>query len=294
MQMNYHDIDWLACFKELSLRANKEKAGSEESRQAWDEKAPSFARKPKRTGYIARLVELMDLGEGETVFDFGCGSGTLAVPLAKAGHAVFAADFSAGMLDELRRAAESAGVPISPAGAAMPEAGTIALRERSWQESWSDLPRADVVVSSRSLITEDLADAIGKMEAHAEKRVVLTIGAGNLPYRDRRILKAMGRDCSRANDPVELACVMSYLFEIGRFPELRYIVVAEPWNRRTREGLEEAVRRSHTPQNEAEERALASFLDEHIVRNDAEGRYELDYPRENRWAYIEWKVPERV
>ena len=292
--MNYHDIDWLACFKELSLRANKEKAGSEESRQAWDEKAPSFARKPKRTGYIARLVELMDLGEGETVLDFGCGSGTLAVPLAKAGHAVFAADFSAGMLDELKHTAEGDGVPVSQAGATMPAAGTIALRKRSWQESWDDLPRADVVVSSRSLITEDLADAIGKMEAHAEKRVVLTIGAGDLPYRDRRILKAMGRDCSRANDPVELVCVMNYLFEIGRFPELRYIVVAEPWNRRTREGLEEAVRRSHTPQNEAEEHALASFLDEHIVRNDAEGRYELDYPRENRWAYIEWEIPEQV
>ena len=39
---------------------------------------------------------------GETVFDMGCGTGTLAAEMATSGHKVIAADFSSGMLAKLR------------------------------------------------------------------------------------------------------------------------------------------------------------------------------------------------
>ena len=290
---SYRDIDWAICFHELSHAADKDEAGSEKSRRAWNEKAPSFARKMKRSGYIGKLIDLMALDPSETVLDFGCGSGTLAIPLARAGHAVLACDFSPVMLEELERAAGIADVAVARQ-TALPAPSAIAVCERSWQQCWDDLPRADAVISSRSLITDDLPDAIRKMEAHATQRVVLTTGVGDLPYRDARILAAMGRDTDDALDPAQLACIVNYLFSIGRLPRLDYIEVPGPWHRSTREELEQAIRRSHTPQSLEEKRALAAYLDAHIAFNDAEQRFELDYPRTNRWSYLTWEPPAHV
>lgn len=298
--MNYHDIDWAECFRAQAESADKAPAGSEESRQMWDAKAPSFARKPQRSDYINQLIGLLALKPGETVFDMGCGSGTLAVPLAQRGHTVCAVDFSRGMLDELREAAKAAGVTVregdsseanaNPLSLAASGAGSIAAFQRSWQQSWDDLPRASVAVASRSLVTADLADAVRKLEAHATSRVVITVGAGDLPYRDHHILAAMGRTGEAAMDPLQLVTIVNYLFEIGRLPRVDYITFPGVWHRATREELEEAIRRSHEPQNDAEERALSAYLEQHVILNEDQRRFELDYPRTDRWAYVEWSV----
>ena len=198
---------WARVFNVTNVHYDKEAAGSEESRRVWDQKAPSFARKPTRSDYINQLIRLLALEDGETVFDMGCGSGTLAIPFAKAGHAVCAVDFSSKMLEELRLAAEREGVPVvsgsyfveNGVDTAQPvdellEPGTIVTFQRSWQEPWDDLPAADLCLSSRSLVTADILNALDKMETHATKRVAVTTGAGDLPYKDSRIYEAMGRD----------------------------------------------------------------------------------------------------
>lgn len=319
--MNYHDIDWAASFRAQAEGTDKVPVGSEESRQMWDEKAASFARKPKRSGYIHQLIGLLALAPGETVLDVGCGSGTLAIPLAQAGHDVFALDFSRGMLDELHAAAQAAGVdardatgggadfparcapantPAASPGVAdkhggAPEprksdagAGHITVCQRSWQESWDDLPRASVAMSSRSLLTTDIADAVRKLEAHATARVAITVGAGDLPYRDHRVLAAMGRHEEAAMDPLQLVTILNYLFEMGRLPRLNYIETPGVWHRATQGELEEAIRRGHEPRSVDEERALSAYLKQHVVYNEELRRFELDYPRVDRWAYVEW------
>lgn len=282
--MQFGEINWEELFANRStdsVRFNKPKPGSAESRELWDAKAPSFAHKPTRSDYIGQLQSRLNLQEGETVFDMGCGSGTLAVPLAQAGHKVVAVDFSPKMLEELHSAAALYGVEER-----------ITAVERSWQQDLSDLPVCDVAVSSRSFVVDDMVDGLLKLEAHARRKVFLTCGAGDLPYRDRRIHEAMGRTGTQLLAPVELSCVLNWLLVNGRFPELGYICFPGRWRRKSREELEQGIRESHTPANEQEERLLEAFLSEHAVQSE-DGSWGMDYAREDRWAVISWEPPQR-
>lgn len=310
-------IDWAAAYEHRPHSHDKAAPGSDESRAFWDAKAAGFAKKPQRSDYLFQLMELLNLKDGETVFDMGCGSGTLSVPLAQAGHDVIAVDFSTGMLGELEEAAARAGVAVrwgddgAGAGADAPcedttpsnaadggeGAGTesavpgeIVLYRRSWQEPWDGLPVADVAVSSRSFVTDDLADGVAKLETQARRRVVLTCGAGDLPYRDARVLEAMGRAEEALMPPAELMIIANYLWARGRFPRIDYIEYPGVWHRKTREEMEETVRAAHVPRNGDEEAALAAFLDEHIVQDEGSGWWQMDYPRQDRWAVIQWDV----
>ena len=276
----------------------------------WDKKASSFANKPKRSDYINQLIEKLNLSPKETVFDMGCGSGTLSIPLALLGHQVCAVDFSTAMLEELAIAAASQGASVREGGALSRTAfaakrespnvssvnpssccgGVVETFERSWQQDWSYLPICDVAVSSRSFITNDIADGIAKLEAHATSRVAVTTGAGDLPYKDHRVAQAMGQSVNEFMDPQQLVCLISYLFSIGRLPRVSYIEFPGVWHRSTREELIASITRSHEPANEKERAALDAYLERHIVFNENEQRFELDYPRMDRWAYVEWPL----
>jgi ubiquinone/menaquinone biosynthesis C-methylase UbiE len=77
--------------------------------------APFYER--YRLGYperlIRRVIALAGLGAGSAVLDLGTGPGLLAVPFAKAGMAVTAADPEPAMLDEAAAAARAAGVALT-------------------------------------------------------------------------------------------------------------------------------------------------------------------------------------
>ncbi|NGM17704.1 methyltransferase domain-containing protein [Eggerthellaceae bacterium zg-893] len=301
--MDHSAAYWADVFDEVSSNKDREEAGSDAARAWWDKKAPSFAHKPVRSDYLNQLLALLDLQPGETLFDAGCGSGVTALPLAKAGHSVCAVDFSRVMLDELAAAGKRQGVAVVDGDALLEngpltgknvadlaEPGTVFAFQRSWQQRWDDLPKADVALSSRSLITNDVLDAIGKLEAHATDRVALTIGAGDLPYRDPRIFEAMGRAHDEAMQPIQLVALMNLLFTRGFFPRLEYTEMEGTWHRDTREELVEAVTKAHRPHDEAEAAALEAFLNEHLLFNEAQNRFELDYVRADRWAYVEWTL----
>lgn len=282
--MQFEDISWEELFAKrgnCGSKHHKAKPGSRESQEQWDAKAPSFAHKPTRSDYICQLQSRLGLLEGETVFDMGCGSGTLAVPLAQEGHSVVAVDFSPKMLEELHTAAAERGVEER-----------ITAVQRSWQQDLGDLPVCDVAVSSRSFVVSDLADGLLKLEAHARRKVFLTCGAGDIPYRDRRIHEAMGRTGAQLLAPVELSCILNWLLVNGRFPQLGYITFPGKWRRKSREELVEGIWESHTPLNEQEERLLAAFLDEHAVQAE-DGSWGMDYVREDRWAVVSWEPPQR-
>ena len=76
-----------------------------------DERSQNYA-KDTNDSYARDFIEKMALKTKSLVFDMGCGTGSLAVPLAKQGHGVIAADFSKGMLKRLREAAHAQGVLV--------------------------------------------------------------------------------------------------------------------------------------------------------------------------------------
>ena len=181
--------EWCA----LALRRAEEKAAADTKVQTsqeaaltkksmWDAMAPRYAHKLQRSGYLAQLIERLDLQPGETVFDMGCGPGVLAIPLAQAGHDVFCVEFSDGMLAELDAAIREAGVTDK-----------VHVFKRAWQEDWGGLPVADVAISSRSMTTSDFADAGAKLESKARHRVVVTLSAGETPWFDMRLRRATER-----------------------------------------------------------------------------------------------------
>lgn len=272
-------VDWDKAYQDWHVYLNNMPPGGEESREHWNSRVGRFLRKTGRSDYVNQLIALLDLEPGESVFDMGCGAGSLAVPLAKEGHDIIAVDFAEAMLDGLAQVAEEEGV-----------SDRIDVYQRSWQENWDDLPMADVAISSRSFVSADLANTLPKLERQARKRCVLSVGAGDRPFRDARIFAAMGRDAEASVPPRELGLITNYLWSVGRFPRVEYIEYPGYWSRGTREELEEAIRKTHVPQDEEQERLLASFLEEHMAYDEDEGRWTLDYPRKDRWGVITWDV----
>ena len=89
--------DWNEEWKELQkVRRHADDAAF------WDKRSATFTTKDAPNLYVEKFLEYAEIRPGETVFDMGCGTGALAVPLGEAGHKVVAADFSQGMLDQMQ------------------------------------------------------------------------------------------------------------------------------------------------------------------------------------------------
>ena len=90
----------------------------------WDKRSATFTTKDAPSPYVRQFLEYAAIRPGETVFDMGCGTGALAIPLGEAGHKVVAADFSPGMLDQME--------------ARMAEAGVKGVFPKlmSWEDDW--------------------------------------------------------------------------------------------------------------------------------------------------------------
>ena len=64
-----------------------------DSQAYWNKRAATFTR-DATSDYERWLLDLLALEAGEEILDMGCATGTLAVPLARAGHRVHGCDFA--------------------------------------------------------------------------------------------------------------------------------------------------------------------------------------------------------
>ena len=131
----------------------------------WDRRAAPRSRHEKGSDYARKFMARLDLTEVRTVLDIGCGSGNLALPLARRVRRVHALDFSPEMLRLLRANARAEGVR------------NITTHRRAWAEDWAGIPRADMVICSRAMAVDDLQAALAKMTAYARRRCCLTLHA---------------------------------------------------------------------------------------------------------------------
>lgn len=161
--------DLLARVDFAALYRRQARASSFQTRSAadWDRRAAPRSRHEKGSDYARKFMARLDLKDVDTVLDIGCGSGNLALPLARRVRRVHALDFSPEMLRLLRAQARAEGVR------------NITTHRRAWADDWSGIPRADLAICSRAMAVADLQAALAKMTAHARKRCYLTLHAGH-------------------------------------------------------------------------------------------------------------------
>ena len=286
-------MDWNEEWKELQkVRRHADDAAF------WDKRSATFTTKDAPNLYVEKFLEYAGIRPGETVFDMGCGTGALAVPLGEAGHKVVAADFSQGMLDQMQSRLDEAGVR------------TVFPKLMSWEDDWPAFGvregMTDVVVASRSIATADLRDALLRLTEVARRRVCITLATGSSPRVDERILAAVGL-------PAVLGRDYLYAFNIlageGLRAEVRYIDSTRDDTFASPEDAYEklaamiddssAVRASDTERQRARAN-LREWLTANLVPNESAGApdrkgipqlaWRLAEPRTVTWAFLAWNA----
>ena len=286
-------MDWNEEWKELQkVRRHADDASF------WDKRSATFTTKDAPNLYVEKFLEYAGIRPGETVFDMGCGTGALAVPLGEAGHKVVAADFSQGMLDQMQARLNEAGVR------------TVFPKLMSWEDDWPAFGvregMTDVAVASRSIATADLRDALLRLTEVARRRVCITLATGSSPRVDERILAAVGL-------PAVLGRDYLYAFNIlaaeGIRAEVRYIDSTRDDTFASPEDAYEklaamiddssAVRASDTERQRARAN-LREWLTANLVPNESAGApdrkgipqlaWRLAEPRTVTWAFLAWNA----
>lgn len=264
----------------------------------WDTRSQTYTTKDTPNPYVERFLELAHILPDETVFDMGCGTGALAIPLGAAGHKVVAADFSQGMLDRMIHDLDARGIQ------------TVFPKLMSWEDDWPVLDvrpgMVDVCVASRSVAVPDLKDALLRLTEVARRRVCVTLSTGASPRTDERILRAVGLQSVLGHDHL-------YAFNIlaneGLEPELSYI---KSERKDTFDSTEEAFENfarmikhstAATASDEDRMRAyetLHKWLRDNVVENECAGkvdkkgvpekRLRLRTPRTITWAFLAWNA----
>ena len=267
------DFDWSSAWKEE--QATRRPA---DDSQYWDMRAPSFAKTAGSSPYADEFVKLAHIEPGETVFDMGCGSGTLALPLARSGHHVYACDFSQAMIGLMMQRADLEHLE-----------NLIHPEILSWDEDWSrlEVPVCDVAIASRSLATMDMESALRKLDSMARRRVCVTLTTGLSPRADEVLLRAMGRELPAYPD-----CVFAFniLWSMGIQAQVSYIRSERKSNF---ESFEEAIDKTcdildATPEERAR---LIEYSAEHLresQQSDGTSVWEYDHMRITSWAFISW------
>lgn len=282
--------DWNEEWKRLQIARRKA-----DNSEYWDKRSKTFSTKDAPNAYVDRFLELARIEPGETVFDMGCGTGALSVPLGEEGHKVVAADFSQGMLDAMEAELREKGVT------------TVFPKLMSWEDDWEahgvHEGMTDVALASRSIAVSDMKAALMRLTSVARRRVCITLSTGSSPRMDERILADIGVKNQFGND-------FLYAFNIlvgeGIMPEVAYIKstrsdtfdsVDEAYDDFSRMTLD-AMADKESPEAAAAVERLRTWTDAHLVANPDAGNpdkkglpqkaFKLDYPRIVTWAFLAW------
>lgn len=282
-------------------------AFNRDSRDYWNHRAATFTR-TATCDYELWLMRLLALDPTDTLLDMGCATGTLAVPLARAGHRVHACDFAEAMLAILNQRAAQESLPITP---------HLLAWDDDWQAACLGENSVDVAFASRSLMAADVQPYICKLDLAARVKAAVVVPGGSLPSADPQLLAHLGRP---AAPPRAVESVKRVLANLGRVPvlsttttlrpmrfasfeeglaNLRRLAGPEPFSTQEQElfdayavehfkqlpGAMPVKQDWHKPQSEPTQKQSASSSGV-----EAENHWVLDYDLPVTWKFIGWRT----
>ena len=257
-----------------------------DSQAYWNKRAATFTR-DATIDYERWLLDLLALEDGDEVLDMGCATGTLAVPLARAGHRVHGCDFAEAMLAILDERATADKLPIT---------SHLLAWEDDWEEAGLSKNSVDVAFASRSLMSRNVFSAVRKLDAAARSRSAVVVPDSLLPSRDPRLLTYLGRSARR---PRVVRDVTRALTSLGRIPVFATTRTFRPMRFPSFDEARSDLRRLAGPEpfTAREERLFDAYAAQHFVREDATTTSEkageqwvLDYPLPVTWVFIGWRT----
>ena len=261
-----------------------------DSQAYWNKRAATFTR-DTTVEYERWLLDLLALKAGEEILDMGCATGTLAVPLARAGHRVHGCDFAEAMLAILDERTAAENLPITS-------------HLLAWEDDWDELGlgenSVDVAFASRSLMSGNVFSAVHKLDAAARSRAAVVVPDSLLPSRDPRLLTYLGRS---ARHPRVVREVTRALTSLGRVPVFATTRTFRPMRFSSFDEARSDLRRLAGPEpfTAREQRLFDAYAEQHFVREDAatssekaRERWLLDYPLPVTWEFIGWSTDGRA
>lgn len=257
----------------------------------WNSRAKSFTNKDTPGSYTDRFLALADIKPGDSVFDMGCGTGNLSIPLARNGHKVLSADFSTAMLAQLTKRIEEEGLK------------DICVRELSWEDDWEkagiEPDSFDVCIASRSIITHDIRESLLKLSSVARRYVCITLSCDSSPRIDDRAMRDIGL---RVHPSYDDAYTLAILQGEGFYPKVDYIetdrvdifddfdAAMEKYSHMVEASI--AQYGSDISKDVALDR-LDEWLHDNLVKMpipDGREGLALENPRTATWAFMSWEV----
>ena len=257
-----------------------------DSRAYWNRRAATFTR-DATSDYERWLLDLLALEAGEEVLDMGCATGTLAVPLARAGHRVHGCDFAEAMLAILDERAAAENLPII---------SRLLAWEDDWEEAGLGQNSVDVAFASRSLMSGNVFSAVRKLDSAARSRAAVVVPGSLLPSRDPRLLTYLGRSARRARIVRD---VTRALASLGRVPIFATTQTFRPMRFSSFDEARSDLRRLAGPEpfTVREQRLFDAYAAQHFMRETATGasgesddQWILDYKMPVTWVFIGWRT----
>ncbi len=194
-RLNILDIDFNTLYK-------KQKQSSDfkpKTKEEWDAKAEDLNKRIHQSIYNEQFLSAVNTSGCETLLDIGCGPGNLAIRFAKKLSQIYALDYSSEMLKCLNQNCISKKID------------NITTHQLSWDDDWSNLPRTDIVIASRSMEVADMKVALEKLNNQAKKRVYLTYKTGG-SFLDIDMLKLIGKTVTPKPDYIY---IVNILYSLG-------------------------------------------------------------------------------
>ena len=257
-----------------------------DSQAYWNKRAATFTHNAT-SDYERWLLDLLALEAGEELLDMGCATGTLAVPLARAGHRVHGCDFAEAMLAILDERAAAENLPIT---------SHLLAWEDDWEEAGLGENSVDVAFASRSLMSGNVFSAVRKLDEAARSRAAVVVPDSLLPSRDPRLLTYLGRS---ARHPRVVREVTRALASLGRIPVFATTRTFRPMRFSSFDEARSDLRRLAGPKplTAREQRLFDAYAAQHFVHEApadpseaTEGHWVLDYPLPVTWVFIGWRT----